>query len=85
MAAIMEYGGLLPLITLLQSQDTRIQEMALTAIGRVVLAGTCLVFVALAPSPQTCTARHASLLHVCMSALQTSRAPTGRTLCTGAG
>ena len=50
MAAIMEYGGLLPLITLLQSQDTRIQEMALTAIGRVVLAGTCLDFVALAPS-----------------------------------
>ncbi|ELR16589.1 Armadillo/betacatenin-like repeat domain containing protein [Acanthamoeba castellanii str. Neff] len=38
MAAIMDYGGLLPLITLLQSQDTRIQEMALTAIGRVVLA-----------------------------------------------
>jgi hypothetical protein len=63
MAAIMDYGGLLPLITLLQSQDTRIQEMALTAIGRVVLAGTFLIFVTPAPSPQTHVhARHASLV-----------------------
>lgn len=84
MAAIMEYGGLLPLITLLQSQDTRIQEMALTAIGRVVLAGTCLVFVALAPLHRR-TCAPCLICSACMSALQTSQAPTGRILCTGAG
>lgn len=38
----MEYGGLLPLISLLQSPQPATQEMALSAIGKVVLAGSSL-------------------------------------------
>ncbi len=35
----MDYGGLLPLVSLLQSSDVEVQEQALATIGKVVLSG----------------------------------------------